>query len=238
MQRKRAIVAILAVGLLASSRPAYAARGVWEWLERMSGPGPFHGWAVEVPVACRLTKITKASGGRQTTGDAQWDQTWRCWSPYLYEKGRPDRVSTSDAWWKRQLYVSFYLGRYSGEASDLVYAVEPPSRDVIWWKVGGTFTWEVHDYFDIHTGIEWNRLSSDENTFKSISVPTFELMGITWRPCARCSSPWRNLGIPLRASLLARSFDAADFGAVPGTFKTSPEVQFRFGIVYDLWGHR
>jgi hypothetical protein len=237
MQRKRAILAIVGVCLLVSSRPAYAARGVWEWLERLSGPGPFHGWAVEVPVACRLTKISKTNNERQT-GDSEWDQTWRCWSPYLFEKGRPDRVSTPDSLWKRQLYVSFYLGRYNGKASDLVYAVEPLSREVIWWKVGSTFTWEVHPFFDLHTGIQWNRLSSDKDTFTSISATSIELMGITWRPCARCGPGWRNLGIPLRANLLARSFDAADFGAVPGTFKARPEVQFQWGFVYDLWGHR
>lgn len=100
-------------------------------------------------------------------------------------------------WFKRRAYASLYFGRSTGKALDLVYAVEPASRDVIWWKVAGTFTWEVHPYFDIHTGIDWNQFSSrDDRTFTAISAPSFELMGITWnhspaaaRRCATWVSP-------------------------------------------------
>lgn len=96
----------------------------------------------------------------------------------------------------------------------------------------------MHQYFDLHTGIQWNRLSSDKNTFEPFSAASIELMGITWRPFANAGRGWRDIGFPMRASLLSRSFDAADFGAVPGTFKAKPEVQFQWGIVVEPWGHR
>src|SRR3954471_10008659 len=54
----RAVIILAAV--LACPRPAFAQRaGLWEWLERLSGPGPFHGWTAEVPVpfVCGLTEI-------------------------------------------------------------------------------------------------------------------------------------------------------------------------------------
>jgi hypothetical protein len=228
MQNARVILIAMGMCLLVSPNQAYAGRGVWEWLERLSGPGPFHGWAVEVPVACQVVE----SG----SGDERWNHLWRCWSPLTFERGQADTRGQTRAW-DRRLYVSAYIGRYTGAASDLQYAIEPPTRDIVWWRVGSTVTWEAHRFFDITTGLQWNRLSSKEGVFESLSAASIQLMGITWRPCGGCSatSPWRHISVPLRATLLARSSDAADFGAIPGTFESRPEVQFQWGIVFDLW---
>jgi hypothetical protein len=241
MHSKPAIVLLLGTIFIAVSRPAYAERGLWEWLERLSGPGPFHGWAAEVPVVCRVIEVTETGTVRtiKTAGNSSWHPIWRCWSPSLLFTGdeKPSKASR----YKRQ-YFSLYVGHYTGNASDLAYAVEPLSRKIIWWKIGTTFTWEVHDLFDLHTGIQWNHLSSDAEppVFDSLSAPSIELMGITWWPFGECKRCWPVLhyvGIPLRANLLARSFDASDFGAIPGTFKSRPEVQFQWGVVVDLWKH-
>jgi hypothetical protein len=87
--------------------------------------------------------------------------------------------------------------------------------------------------------VEWNRFESKNNPelFKPFWATSIELMGITWRPFAHQPSPFRYLTFRCAPSILMRSFDATDFGAVPGSFHARPEVQFQFGIVIDLWDY-
>ena len=93
MPRKLVTLVLAGVCLLATARPAHAERGLWEWLERLSGPGPFWGVAGEVPVVCRVVKVTKKVSGAQVTTDSKFDHTWRCWASSTFTKGaHPERV--------------------------------------------------------------------------------------------------------------------------------------------------
>jgi hypothetical protein len=218
MAKQRAMAIALALSAVLSPRPADAA--IWEWLEQLSGPGPFWGLAVEIPVIC----------DRATTppGDPRLDLGTTCWARITLEDGRQ---------WERRWYVGAYVGRFSTDDNPLRYAAPPSDLGVVWWKFGPTFTWHAHDYFDLHTGIEFNRLSSKDDVFDPIWIPSIELMGITWRPFPDHAFG-RLITFPMRASLLAGSLDATDFGAIPGTFEADREVQFRFGVAVDLWSVR
>ena len=62
------LVATIVVGGLVLPRPAYAHAGWWDWLDAMSGPGPFsNGIMLDMRLACRIEKDQPA-----TQDDASW----------------------------------------------------------------------------------------------------------------------------------------------------------------------
>lgn len=52
MRRLGSTLAITTVLIAAMASPAFAQRGFWSWLDRLSGPGPTKGWGVEVVLVC------------------------------------------------------------------------------------------------------------------------------------------------------------------------------------------
>ena len=57
MTGKRVSLLFAFVAVLLMPSRAAAEGGLWEFLEKLSGPGPFHGIVFDLPIACRVHAV-------------------------------------------------------------------------------------------------------------------------------------------------------------------------------------
>jgi hypothetical protein len=238
----RVVLAVLC--LFAVPRPALAQRaGLWEWLERLSGPGYFQGWSADIPVpfVCGWKELDSSVTKVPRNLLVRPFRDIPCWGRYdSREMTGPGGVSGGSIFFERRWYTAVRVLRATGQASDtphFSYVKQGIERTVVWKAIGALVVWEPNRYLDIESGGQFNHLSSKTGVFTGISLGSFELVGSTVRPFARGRSFLRDITIPVRFSLLAHKFDAAQFGAI-GDFQSGPELQIQSGLTIDLGGAR
>lgn len=200
--------------LLALTVQAQAANG---WLEKLSGPGHFHGWVVPaLPIWC--------SGTERLDGFA-------C-------LGHPE----SDEFFMVTLVPSFL----DSTKNDLEYDPTTPSDrkkvSMTSWSV--LVNWRVDPLLDIGVGGGFSSFSGD--LFPTFRRPVVDPLRAVIRPLGLFyRAPTRDLTTKQRLyrDLLQinvglvyypTGFDADDFGAIPGTYSESLELLWSASITIDL----
>ncbi len=207
-------ILLVTLGLvLASAQPAFAIRGLFEWLDRLSGPGPMTGAGVEVVVYCR-------SGGTPSGGESSADVDRGTW----FEQDC--YVLPSE---KRVVIVNFAGGllRTGDNPSDgggvkaLVFA---PSVDV-----------RLHRAVDIGAGFGFTRFTptGSPELFDAFWKPFVQIARVNVRPLMLGCRDSRCGFLTISGRLEAfGGFDAHDFGPVPR--EIGAEVVPSVGIGIDL----
>jgi hypothetical protein len=197
----------------------------------MSGPGPFEGVSTVIPVACAFGPQEPDVDDHTIVVGTPCLLPWLLPEAYRVERDRPQAR-------RRTVTIALNLARLSTNRNNLQYTQPPAEPGVNWFKFGPAVVWHVNEHLDVHTSLEWNRLTSKGDVFDPIWVSTIELVGVTWHPFANRPKPLRGLAVPVRAKMLTRSVDAGEFGAIPGSYQTGREVQLQVGIAYNFWGLR
>jgi hypothetical protein len=213
MRRGCVVLMLVLLGLILPPRPASAA-GFIEWLERLSGPGPFIGGGVSVQFVCLGFK------GRDTERSLFV-------SPYCREIDReshPIFLGVDAAW-------------LTGE-NNLEYDQLLPegARNVRMFKMGVTGDYGITRSFDIGVGLGFMRLTGmPADTFTRFTI---QPVRVTWKPLTMRSSPDRDevvkkewLQIRYVATVIPGGFDDGDFGARPGSFDVGTEFLSSINIV-------
>lgn len=231
------VVLLTGMVLLPASAHAEGA-GLWEYLERLSGPGGFEGRSIKIPLACEFAGMAAERG----TGESKKAYFLRCLRPKTLpaDFGPVSAPPDGASWWKRRASVALYIGRFTTDRNDLAYLREPDDRGIVWWKLGPTFIWYASPYFDVHTSVEWNRLSSKGDAFDPFWVNSLEIVGITGKPFARLPAPWKWLSISVSPKTLTRSIRAEEFGAIPGAGpggwrESGRETQLQTSLIFNIW---
>lgn len=239
MTRSPHYATLLLAGFLVVLLPApanAAGAGIWEYLERLSGPGPFEGRSVKVPVVCEFAEMEDG----EPTGDARKVWFLRCINPRLLPGRMPVTPRAGGTWWKRRGALAVYVGRLTTNQNELAYVREPDDRGIVWWKFGPTFIWYAKRSLDLHTSVEWNRLSSKGTAFEPFWVNSLELVGATWKPGVSHGAPFKWLSLGAGVKVLTRSIKAEEFGAIPGAGpdgwrESGRELQLQLSVGLNIW---
>jgi hypothetical protein len=250
MRNGRGWVGWMAVALLLVSAAPARAIGIG-WLEKLSGPGPFGGWNVGVPLFCfdlspkQDESVTSPAASSQFSREAKRpDLSLGSWKNIALCRGYQDRPN-------RTLVIGFSGGSYKSLENDLEYAPSLDLSDKV--KLDSytlSFDVRVHPAVDIGVGIGLEHFRGE--AFESFNRFSFEPLRIVVRPMAlflpdrpmtrgswRVS--WRDLiQVKFNARVYPEGFNARDFGST-GTFDQSVDVQFGLtvgvGVVFWLGGH-
>ncbi len=190
------------------------------WLDRLSGPGTFKGQGVFVDFLCYGEKKTSSSGSRQLFVDLDCSQaeprTWRT------------IIGVESAW-------------YTADDNPLAYAGEP-SNDLMQVKLRTlvpTVDFAPNAWIEIGAGvgIAW----FDGELFGTTSKLMLQPIRVTIKPLTLIFSDFDErqpaLGIlqfRVQGTTFPGGFDAADFGAIPGSWRTGTELLASWHIVLDF----
>jgi hypothetical protein len=97
MRRLLLVIAMMLVTTVALPARAFASYGWWDWLEQLSGPGPFsNGHVFDVHLACVIdTALISGAAGRTQGGATGKSLEWR--HIFKDEPGRGDCLRNSNA---------------------------------------------------------------------------------------------------------------------------------------------
>jgi hypothetical protein len=255
---KRFVVAIVGTLLLVCGQPHPAHANIWRWIDELSGPGPFTGYEIEWRVVCfgepaaPLTAEQLAAIGRQEAPPG----------PDEPEKKNPkakaaavavgflapgcviDRVPVGG---RRRASINVSFGWFASYNNHLRY--DPPARDagdsaleVKLTSLESSFDYRLFPGLDAGAGVAVYFFSGAK--FDSFSRLTIEPLRFSLRPIAMAKSdsaclssdePCWQRTLVVRASyfLIPKGFAAEDFGAVPGTYRTSRDKLFSVAIMAD-----
>ena len=222
MTGKFVTVAFAFVAVLLMPSRAAAEGGLWEFLEKLSGPGPFHGFLLDFPLACGF----KPSTGPSTASGVH------CLHPKLLPGSLRDRAGL-----KREWSAGVYVGRFTTNDNNLTYDNPDDVVGVNWVKLGVRGTWYAMDWLDVHASVDINTLTTREpsaNNFERIWLTTVSPAGVTIKPFRRVSG-WRWVTFSVRPHLLVDKINATQFGARAEELEKGWEPRLQFGIHIDPW---
>jgi hypothetical protein len=251
MTNRRIAAGVLAILLCAGVNEAGAQGGGWRgWLDRLSGPGEFRdGVEVSVQVFCYGVPRLRAEKRPNTTDvdldDAEKLDLTREWGNldvacgnkrgYVNVGKTRQRV---DLW---RIAVGFELGQSTSAHNPLDYGGRAPGNGP---KVTlGTFVPTIdfvpNAWLDVGAGagFGWFRTAGFSTTWKPLIQP----LRISVRPVTLLTMGsdrrYRAAGIlQLKFNLTSfpGGFDAADFGATPGSWRVGTELLRSFSLVLDF----
>jgi len=210
------------------------------WIEKLSGPGPFIGWQVNVPFGCYGIRRPPVAASQ--------------------ERGAAEQALTADDTQGRRFFISYDcldakadgwpvkfgidVGRLSSKENELPYpGVDPrqkPNVNVLLIIPSATITLggygRTGDFLDIGAGIGVARFSDDRDFFETFWRPAIQPVRIGFKPLAliRDSSRWEFIEISANATIFAGDMTAADFGAA-GAFAESNELVLNTALRVDLY---
>jgi hypothetical protein len=202
---------------------ATAQWGWWEFLENLSGPGPFNGWNIEWRVVCFPDKSSPKPAD-QAASTPRFVTIPGC----LFNPLGTDE--------RRRGSINIAFGILEAEENNLRYADPAQDDEVTLTSVKSSLWWSPVRYIELGMsgGIFW----FGGPAFESFWRVYFEPLQVDVKPL-----PWllrsskKSLEIlSFRAGLvlIPRGFRAEDFGALPGTFKSSREVIPTVTFILDL----
>ena len=231
MTGKHVSLAFAFVAVLLMPSRAAAEGGLWEFLEKLSGPGPFYGIVFDVPIVCRLRPKVAGSPDRAT---AYFDQ---CWNSRLLREDLRSQATKGGFQWRRHFSFGANIAKFGTDKNNLSYAQPEQAVGVRWLKFGGRVTWHS-EFIDLHASIDGNRLTSKQpslNDFDAVWFMTFEPVGVTFKPFARVNSLVRHVTVAVRPHSILRTLDAEMFGAAPGKLDDPWPPRWQVGIHIDPW---
>lgn len=185
---------------------AYALEGWWDWLDALSGPGPYWGFGVG---------HTFCVPGLAPDGQSCWKET------------RKDRFEQ-----RLEARVSWLIwdpgGRFPDDPNDLGSANVWALEGFYLFRLGGRFQ------VDVGPGIGLLRFfgknSSGEQPFDAIYRFTISPVSFSFAPFAPKGGDWFRLR--LDSLYVPQGFDGRDFGNGVTSFKTNGEFLTRMAIVF------
>jgi hypothetical protein len=226
MTVRRVTLTIAAAIVLLTPSRASAEGGLWEFLEKLSGPGPFHGFLLDFPVVCSVESGT-------VSGQAFGNQ---CWHPKLLPAALRATPGAGPRW-SRLWSAGVYVGRFHTNDNQLTYDDPDDVVGINWVKLGVRGTWHAIDWLDVHASVDINTLTTRDpsaNNFERIWLTTVSPVGFTVKPF-RGSSGWRFVTFSIRPNLLVDRMNATQFGARAEPLEDGWEPSLQFGIHIDPW---
>jgi len=218
MKYARVVILMMVAALWPAT--AHAARGWWEWLEELSGPGHFDGPAFSYEVMC--WKGTEAAPcGR-----------WKRKDPSIERNVRLDR------------YVEVTAGALTSHDrprfKDLVETGQDTdaNHEPVWaFPVTAAFMFRPHRSLDLGPGAGVLLFSGTgvESHARFIVIP----VNLTWKPFLTKES-WhpgavgRALSFDVQTAVITKGFTGRDFGDTTTSFRSGREMRFIAGISYDF----
>jgi hypothetical protein len=247
------MVVVMAVSVF-SAAPASAQEG-WRWLEKLSGPGDFYGYEVNIKLVCHYREVTQAD---RLAAEPKF--VFAVSTPCLFktasesntektpeDKDVADKVTHPYYSRNKEGYVldlsrrtdAFGIGvSYLRGSGDLEYAptVEHIDRTVQLWAFEAFYdrAWAQFDRVDYGVAAGANVFIVPEaDTFVRWSVEprvTLKLFDLRKRDLYMGTASLR-----LGALFLFGRFEDIDFGAIPGTYQSSKvDVGPSFRLVLDF----
>ena len=211
MSRFRRVVPVV---LLLVLIPASAsAQGVFRWLGRLSGPGPFWGVSGEIYLKCIDTKTAGVMGGvRLSCPDTTLDD--------------------------KHLTIYLNLTGAIAENNPLNYGdvgAQEESTAVRLLKVGTSLDWTAHRTFDVGAGAGFAYFAGPR--FDNFARPYVHPLRTALRPLmfrgtATDDDGW--LIVSANWQILLGTIDGEDFGAPLDTFRSSNEHDLELGLSIDI----
>lgn len=249
------LLAVLLLGTMPGV--AFAQDGFWEWVERLSGPGPFKGFRVELRLACIDRARGDASGapddersGRMRPGtdpdclflrDMPDDGTQAGSRASIAAPAGGNAASRQPASAPRMSsgqrpLATIGLGFAYGRSSDNVLQYDPgipvSARRVRWISLGPSFDIRPHPSFELGAGFSLNWFSGD--AFDSFQRFAFHPVRLKWFPLTALDTRDDFLVVAVRSTLFTKGFVDEDFGARPGTYTEPGEMLWSAGIGIDV----
>jgi hypothetical protein len=222
MTRARLLLVFIAVLLWPTH--AHAARGFWGWLEELSGPGPFKGGGVSLPVLCVDSKTNEVAWcGKKKLADST-------------DKDMADQKQDNVAGLPATVMLN--LGVFNSDAdrprfSDLDAAAANNQGRVRLWSVTGLYVVRM-GALDIGAGGGVWLLSGDG--FDLIKKLALTPISATFSPVAlkRPRSRFARLRLEFETTYIPQGFNGTDFGNSETRFNSGLELVNRIGIVVDF----
>lgn len=229
-------LATLALGLV-PARPAAAQAGFVRWLEKLSGPGPFVGAGLEIYGLCygvekALPTDPEVTERAAAAAGPQWFFDPNC--------GRAARD-------QRRLTVGVQLSKLVGD-NGLQYDDSVPAKlhDTVGASIFmGTADLGVHRSLDVGAALGFVHFTgAPPGGFSRVML---EPIRVTWKPlamkpvspnasAAEARAAYRREWLQIRVvmTVLPGGFDAEDFGAIPGSYKSGTEVQGNLYVMANI----
>jgi hypothetical protein len=212
--------------------PAHA--WIWELLEELSGPGPFHGPAFEWRLVCFSEPDPARKDLEETTDEGKLAaaRVLQIFGPGCFFKQVPIQN-------QRRASINLKLGLLKAKKNDLQYTRDR-DKDVKLTTLLPNIAWRPTRFFETSMGVGVFWFSGP--SFESFHRIFIQPVQADLKPLAAINSArgadavWWDELLSLRAGLVIvpRGFDATDFGAIPGTFRTSRETLKSAAVFIDL----
>jgi hypothetical protein len=227
MSRFRCVVPVV---LLLVLIPASAsAQGLFRWLGRLSGPGPFWGASVDRYLKCLPTKGTPKPTPR---ADPQQVHTDAMMMPGIT---MPCPDTTLD---DKHLTIYLNVTGAVAENNPLNYGdvgTQEESTAVRLLRVGASLDWTAHRTFDIGTGAGISYFAGPR--FDNFVRPYVQPLRTAFRPLMLCGAATDNDGwliVSANWQILLGEIDGADFGAPLDSFRERNEHIPEIGVTIDF----
>lgn len=212
--------AIVLAGLM-MPRPAYAHAGWWDWLDALSGPGPFsNGIMVDTRVMCRVEQDQPAD-----KNDASWES-------YFSD---PDCIANSE---RVKSFFEIRAGRITSDEKALFSdAPNEPKGRVAAHLVSGLFMRQFDPTLAIGTGIGWLWFSGS-NVKGHPGRVAFTPISIAFSPLKVFAPSSRKAGfivihaeeIAVLGRLAAKDFDPSS----RSSFNTNSDLVSSIAVTFDF----
>lgn len=235
MRHVAAFVVIALACVLVPAQRAEAQTSIMEWLERLSGPGPFEGPGIHVNFACYGYKkesaiaadpeITTEAAHAKVIAAQRWFPDFGC--------GKAARNLV-------RISVGAHVAWLSGD-NNLSYDPSVPAdetRDVDAHLYQGTVDFGLHRSVEVGFGAGFVRFS--QLPVDPLMRAALQPIRLTWKPFAMFGRTGGNLygrealHVQFIGSWFPGGFKAEDFGAIPGTFDSGNEIQASLGVGVDV----
>jgi hypothetical protein len=231
MRHVVAFVLIVIGCVCVPARPAEAQGVFLEWLERLSGPGPFKMKTVHVTFGCYgYKKDRPTSEDPVVTTDVIGAQRW------FFQVGCGSAARNLV-----RLNIGLQAAWGSGD-NNLLYddSVPEDDRDRVGAKLFvGTLDVGLHNSLEVGVGTGFAQFSDlPVGSFTRVAVQPGRLI---WKPLAMFASKGASLyqrealQVRITATWFPGGFTDEDFGALPGTFDTGKEIQTSLMIGLDVF---
>ena len=227
MRTARLLVFVLAASLW----PAMAQASIWSWLEELSGPGPFHGGVVWLPVLCH----DKDPQSLDMDIPPKWH---RCLVKVTTKKEETIRAT--------QVFpvpvvfavkVGWLTSDNGPRFKDLPSTDDDNRGKVSALPVSGLFLFRLYRALDVGGGAGLLRVSGEgfDPLYRVSLIPISASLTPLALNCAWQDQSWAYiLRAEVETSFYPTGFKGTDFNNTRTTFKSGPEFLTRVGFVIDV----
>lgn len=241
MMNRRIAAGVLIMLLVCGANEARAQSGGWRgWLDKLSGPGEFRG--VEFAASIFCYGVPKGTGQEPPRIDDAGFQLKRTFDADIACRDKWDRAIAGatgrrvDLW---KIAVGFEFGTSSSARNPLTYQgrTQQDGPKVTLGTIVSAVDFVPNAWLDVGAGagFGWFTTAGFSTTWKPLiqpfraSVRPLRLLALNSR------QRWPGvLQAKFNLTSFPGGFDAADFGAIPGSWQVGTELLKSFSIVLDF----